>query len=399
MGFYKLSVLLVGFMMSARWACKSLRDMAPQPFAEIRRRLEGKTDVINLSSGDPGFPTPAHVVDAAYTAMKTGATHYTMTSGIPELRAEIAEYQKKFGLDVNPDTEVIVTPGSQQALYLVLASILDPMDEILIPNPSYTVYSPIIKYLNGNPVLFPLDRDNGFHVDEEALRACVTPKTKAILLCSPNNPTGTVMNREDLEAVARVAKENDLLVLSDEIYSEFIWEGEHMSLAALPGMKERTVVFVSFSKTFSMTGWRLGYVIADKELTQLMLNLQGNMIISPPGFVQKAGVAALTGPWDAVEEMGKVYEKRVEYVAGRLDAMKGVKCMKPEGAFYVWADISELSESSEEFCNRLIDEQSVVAIAGVHFGSAGEGYIRLALVSDMNVLEKALDRIEAFVEG
>jgi aspartate/methionine/tyrosine aminotransferase len=385
--------------MNSSWASESLKSMEPNPFGAIRQKLQGKKNVINLSSGDPGFSTPNHIVKAAYQAILGGETHYTMTSGIPELRNEISNYYKKFNVDVNPDKEIIVTPGSQQALYLVLASILDPSNEILIPNPSYTVYSPIIRYLKGKPILFSLNPNNNFHIEESLLREKVTDSTKAILTCSPNNPTGTVLSMDDLKIIANVAEENNLLVISDEIYSEFIWKREHKSIASLPNMKERSLIIVSFSKTFAMTGWRLGYVIGNSELTNMMLGLQGNMVLCPAAFVQRAGVAALTGPWDPVEKMAEEYRKRIDYVVRRLNKMNRVKCPWPEGAFYVWVDISNLSTSSEDFCDDLLSKKSVVAVSGTHFGSDGEGYIRLALVKPMEDLIEAMDRIEDYVKS
>ena len=383
----------------SKWASSSLGSMEPNPFGAIRQKLQGMKNVINLSSGDPEFSTPQHIVEAAIEALRSGDTHYTMTNGIPELRNEISKYYTKFDVEVNPENEVIVTPGSQQALYLVLASILDPLDEVLVPNPSYTVYSPIINYLKGKPVLYDLDKHNKFHVGPDALYDNITDKTKAIMLCSPNNPTGTVLNSDDLKAISSVAEEYDLLVISDEIYSEFIWEGRHSSISSVPGMKDRSVVIVSFSKTFAMTGWRLGYLIACEELTSLMLDLQGNMVLCPAAFVQRAGVAALSGSWEPVRSMAKEYLERVNYVAGRLSKMEGISCVKPEGAFYVWADISEISESSEEFCDGLLSNQGLVAVSGTHFGSAGEGFIRLALVKPMNILIEAMNRMESYIDS
>jgi aspartate/methionine/tyrosine aminotransferase len=353
--------------------------MEPNPFGD-----QGMTDVINLSSGDPGFSTPDHIVKAALSALQEGETHYTMTNGIFELRREISKYYNKFGVNADPESEVIVSPGSQQALYLLLASVLDTQDEVLIANPSYTVYSPLIKYLKAKPIFFSLK---------------VSSKTKAILICSPNNPTGTVLNISDLEAVAHIAEEYNLLVISDEIYNEFIWNGKHKSIAAFPNMKERSIIISSFSKTFAMTGWRLGYLIAPKLLTTMMLGLQGNMVLCPASFVQKAGVAALNGPWGPVQEMAKEYEKRVKIVSKRLNEMNGVSCAMPEGAFYAWVDISEHNSSSLSFCYDLLEKQKVVTVAGIHFGSAGEGYIRLALVSPIDTLSKAMDRIETYVKS
>jgi len=372
--------------------------MEPNPFGAIRQKLRNMKDVVNLSSGDPDFPTPLHIVEAAYKALKEGVTHYTLTNGIPELREEIAKYYKKFEVNVDPEEEIIVTPGSQQALYLTLASTLDPGNEVLVPNPSYTVYSPVIKYLRARPVLFPLDRENGFHIDARAIEEKISERTKIILICTPNNPTGTVFDSRDLKVVAKVAEENDLLVISDEIYSEFVWSGRHRSIASFPGMKERTVVIVSFSKTFAMTGWRLGYLIANRELVSMMLGLQGNMVLCPAGFVQMAGVAALRGSWDPVLSMAREYERRVEYVVNRLDELEGISCQKPEGAFYVWADVSELSESSLSLCEDLIEKKKMVALSGSYFGSNGDGFIRLALVKHIDILVEAMNRFELYIK-
>jgi aminotransferase len=294
----------------------------------------------------------------------------------------------------------MVTPGSQQALFLTLLSTLDQGDEVLIPNPSYTIYSPIVKYLGARPVRFSLSKEHNFHIEAQALGEKVSDKTKIIILCSPNNPTGTVLNREDLEAIARVAIQNDLLVLSDEIYSEFVWEGrKHLSVPSYQDMKERTVVIVSFSKTFAMSGWRLGFLIANSSLVERMLRLQGNIVLCPSAFVQMAGIAALKGSWRPVKKMAQEYEKRINFMSERLDELEGISCLKPEGAFYIWADISEISESSRKFCEDLLMQKQVVAVAGRNFGSLGEGYIRLAMVKPIEDLCEAADRIESFIKG
>ena len=385
--------------MGKRWVSKNLKKMEPDPFGELREKIRHMSNVINLSSGDPDFPTPSHIVEAAYRALQDGYTHYTLTSGLPELKEEIAQYQRKFNMNLDPEGEILVTPGSQQALFLTLTSILNNADEVLIPDPSYTVYSPIIKYLGAKPIIFPLNKENNFHIDLTALEKKISPKTKALIICSPNNPTGTVFSDADLETVAAIAKENELLVISDEIYSEFVWKGKHKSIATYPGMKNRTVVIVSFSKTFSMTGWRLGYLIANQELIQMMEGLQANMVICPAGFVQRAGLAALQGSWEPVTSMAQEYERRVDYVVQRLNALKGISCRKPEGAFYVWVDVSALCPSSIDFCNDLLEKKALITMAGKYFGQQGEGFVRLALVKPMDVLTEALDRMDSYING
>lgn len=384
--------------MSERWIVRTLREMEPSLIRRLAAALLTLRDAIVLAGGDPDFPTPSHIVEAAVKALREGMTHYTPTQGIPQLREAIAGYYRRFGLEVNPEKEVIVTPGSQQALYLTLACTVESGDEVLIPDPSYLVYVPTVRFLGGRPVRFPL-RSEGFHLDLEELKSKITDKTKIIILCSPNNPTGTVLTEEELRGVADLAEENDLLIISDEIYSEFIWEGRrHVSIASLPGMRVRSVVIVSFSKTFAMTGWRLGYLIAEGGLVEEMLKIQGNMVLCPAAHVQVAGVAALTGPWEPVRRMAEEYRRRREFMARRLDGIEGVACPKPEGAFYLFPDISEISQSSVEFCRGLMKEKEVAIVPGSAFGLLGEGHVRIPLVKPIEVLEEAARRIEAYIE-
>ncbi len=384
--------------MTSRWISDSLKNMDPEPFGAINEKIRIMDDVVNFGSGDPVFQTPSHIIKAAHQATQRGYTRYTPTQGLPELREAISKYYRKYDIQVNPENEIIVTPGSQQALFLTLISTLNPGDEVLIPNPSYTVYSPLVKYLKAKPVHYTLEKRTNFHVDSNSLKELVTKRTKIIIICSPNNPTGTVYHKEDLDAIRQVAIEHNLLVISDEIYSEFIWdENKHLSIASLPGMKERTVIIVSFSKTFAMTGWRLGYLITNKQLVKMMLQLQGNMIICPPAFVQMAGISALNGSWDSVTEMADEYDKRINYMIKRLNDIEGVRCIKPEGAFYLWVDISKLTQSCLAFTDALLESKGVVTLAGVHFGTNGEGYMRLALVHKMDTLVKGMDRIEDFI--
>ena len=385
--------------MSERWARGILREMKPSLIRRLAAALMMLKDVIVLAGGDPDFPTPSHIVEAAVKALKEGMTHYTPTQGIPQLREAIAAYYKKFGVEVDPEKEIIVTPGSQQALYLTLASTVEPGDEVLIPDPSYLVYVPTVRFLGGKPVRFTLKAE-GFHLDLEEIKARITDRSKILILCSPNNPTGTVFTEEELKGVAELAEEHDLLVISDEIYSEFVWDGRrYVSMASIPGMKERTVVVVSFSKTFAMTGWRLGYLIAPGGLVEQMLKIQGNMVLCPTAHVQVAGVAALTGPWEPIRKMAEEYNRRREYLVKRLNEIEGINCPKPEGAFYLFPDISEVSKSSVEFCEGLMKEKRVAIVPGSAFGPHGEGYVRIPLVKPIEVLEEAANRIEAYVKG
>lgn len=384
--------------MSERWARGILREMEPSLIRRLAAALMMLKDVIVLAGGDPDFPTPSHIVEAAVKALKEGVTHYTPTQGIPQLREAIAAYYKKFSVEVNPEKEVIVTPGSQQALYLTLACTVEPGDEVLIPDPSYLVYVPTVRFLGGKPVRFALKAE-GFHLDLEEIKARITDRSKILILCSPNNPTGTVFTEEELKGVAELAEEHDLLVISDEIYSEFVWDGRrYVSMASIPGMKERTVVVVSFSKTFAMTGWRLGYLIAPGGLVEQMLKIQGNMVLCPTAHVQVAGVAALTGPWEPIKKMAEEYNRRREYLVKRLNEIEGINCPRPEGAFYLFPDISEVSKSSVEFCEGLMKEKRVAIVPGSAFGPHGEGHVRIPLVKPIEVLEEAAKRIEDYVK-
>lgn len=352
---------------------------------------------INLGPGDPDFSTPRHIIDAAYKASLEGHTHYDFSLGQPELREAIAKYMEKFNIYADPNSEIIVTAGSYEALFRSLFAFLNPGDEVIVPEPRYSSYDAQIKFAGAVivPVPFKEKRTefSAFRPDLETLEKKITKKTKIILFAQPENPTGCRYRKEELKKIAELAIKNNLIVVTDEVYQEYIWGGkEHLSIYTFPGMKERTLIQMSFSKTFGMTGWRLGCVVSNAEFTNLL-----NLIpcaIRPPPFLQKAGAAALTGPWDPVLKMKEEYKKRIDYTVKRLNEMPGIFCPTPDAAFYLFPDITGTGKSSVEFCSYALNEANVIFSPGIGFGPAGEGHFRMALVQPLEILEQAMDNLE-----
>jgi len=377
--------------MIERYLEKRISNLGRPDYLRLPALASEMEGVINLCPGDPDFETPKFIRDAAIKALEEGLTHYPPTPGRNDLREALAEYHGKYGIDWKP-SEAIVTAGSGLALYLSLAGTVNPGEEVIVLEPYYMVYEVILEYLEAKMVPVPLDQENGFHIDIERLRESVTPKTKMIMLCTPNNPSGTVLTREELAEVADLAQQKDILVLSDEVYNEFVWDGrEHVSIASLPGMKERTLVSNSFSKTWAMTGWRLGYILTDEPFATRIARIPVGY--RPSTFVQRAGLAALKGPWEPVEKMVREYDRRRQRFASRLDEIDGIECPKPEGAFYVFPDIKAFGKS-EEFCETLLKEQKVLTYSGTCFGESTDGYMRIPLVTPLETLEKVANAIE-----
>jgi aspartate/methionine/tyrosine aminotransferase len=363
----------------------------------LSRLASGMDDVLNLGSGDPDFKTPKHVIDAAVKALDEGKTHYPSTSGLPGLRSALAEYHSRYGIDWKP-SEVVVTAGSGLSLYLTLAGFLDPGDEVVLLEPYFMAYRQQLNYLRAkiNPV--HMREDKGYHLDVDALNEAVTPMTKLIIVCTPNNPSGTVFTGKELEQVSEIAKDNNTLVLSDEVYNEFIYDGrKHRSIASIPGMKERTVVCLSFSKSWAMTGWRLGGLLTDEPKARRISMIPVDF--RPPTFVQLAGVAALKGPWGPTEEMVREYERRINFMVPRLSGIDGVSCHKPEGAFYAFPNVEELCDDSMEFCEGLLKDQRLLVLPGTAFGESSEYHVRIPLVAPIETLERAASAIESYAEN
>lgn len=384
-------------MDNKRFIEKRLGNLQSKPVGRMGAIASKMDEFIKVSFGDPDFDTPKHVREAVVEALNEGWTHYPPSRGVLGLREAIAEYHSKYGTNWDPDSEVIVTSGSGTALYVALAGTLDPGDEIVVPEPYYVNYRKILDYLGAKLVAFPLLEETNFHPDLDSLKKRITKKTKMILICTPNNPTGTVWSKEELEEVAELAVKNDLLVLSDEIYNEFLWgKSKHYSISSLPGMRERTIICMSFSKTFAMTGWRLGNIMADKSISTKLANIP--IDYRPAHFIQKAGVAALRGPWTQVEEMTKEYDRRRLYLSQRLNAIDGIECKLPEGAFYLFPKIEGTGMTSVEFCENLLRDEKVYAYPGIAFGELGEYHIRISLIQPVETLGKVADAFENLVK-
>jgi len=368
------------------------------PGANIRKLLfeisAKMPDIINLGIGEPDFDTPKNIKEAAKKALDEGFTHYTSNAGILELREAIAEKLKKDnGIEANPETEIIVTLGGMQAIHLALSSILDKGDKVLIPTPAWSAYMPATIIAGATPIEISTDEKNEFKVSIEDLEKSLSKKTKAIIINSPNNPTGSVLTRNELEEIADFAIEHDLIIISDEVYEKLIYEGEHFSIASLNGLKDRVITINGFSKTYAMTGWRIGYAVAKEEIINEMLKHQMYDVTCPPSFIQKAAIEALKGPQDFVESMKKEYNRRRELVYKRLNEIDGISVVKPKGAFYIFPNIKSFKMSSEKVSEYLLKEARVMSLPGNLFGKCGEGYLRLSYAIAYEKLKIALDRI------
>jgi aminotransferase len=352
----------------------------------------GMEGVMNLWGGDPDFDTPAHIREAAIKALNEGKTHYPPNQGLPDIRKAIAEYHARDKVDWSPG-EVTVTAGSGIALFVSMAGTVNPGEEVFLPEPYFSEYANIVEYLGAKEVGVALDEERGYRLDAEALKESVTGKTKMIVLCNPNNPSGTVYTEAELKAIADVAVDRDILVLSDEVYREFVWDGRrHMSVASLPGMKERTILVSSFSKIYAMTGWRLGYFLADEAIAKRLQRIPIGPRTST--FTQVAGVTAMKGPRDSIERMTKEFDRRRRFMAPRLEEIKGISCHTPEGAFYLFPNIKGLGAKSEPFCESLLKEKKLMVRPGTAFGKSGEYHVRVPLIKPVNVLEEIAAKIE-----
>lgn len=354
-------------------------------------------DAISLGVGEPDFDTPWHIRDEGIYSLEKGRTFYTSNAGLKELKIEIAAYlNRRYNMDYDYNHEIIVTVGGSEAIDIAMRAMLDPGDEVLIPQPSYVSYEPCAILANGVPVIIELQEKNEFRLTAEELEAAITPKTKLLVLPFPNNPTGAVMERKDLEAVAEVVKKHDIYVLSDEIYSELTYLEHHVSIASLPGMKERTILINGFSKSHAMTGWRLGYACGPRLILDQMLKIHQFAIMCAPTTSQYAAVDALRNGDEDVANMREQYDGRRRFLMHRFQEM-GLKCFEPFGAFYVFPSIREFGMTSEEFATRLLEEEKVAVVPGTAFGACGEGFLRISYAYSLENLKVALDRIEHFI--
>ena len=352
-------------------------------------------DVINLAGGDPDFATPAHVTAAAFEAIQKGATHYVSSRGIPPLLSAIAaKYEREQGLKYDPNREVLVTAGGKMGIYAAIMGTLDRGEEVLLPEPAWVSYVPMIQLADAVPVPVPLDGADNFRLTRQALEARITPRSRLILVNSPNNPTGRVLTRAEVEAVAEVALAHDLLVISDEIYEKLLFDGrQHISIATLPGMRERTIIVNGLSKSHAMTGWRLGFALAPRPIMDGMLKVQQHTATCAAAFTQAAGVAALNGPQDCVSDMVNVYQQRRDLIVEGLNSLPGVRCAAPEGAFYAFPNVAGTGMTSEQFCAFILDKAQVVMTPGSAFGATGEGFVRLSFANATDLLAETVRRM------
>jgi aminotransferase len=356
-------------------------------------------DVVRLEAGEPDFKTPEYICEAAEKAMREGRTHYTTSRGIPELRVAIAEKAKRENrIDADAEEEIVVTAGASCAVYLSIHTVMEEGDEVLIPDPTWPHYEACVKLAGGKPISYSLKEDRGFSFDIDEIRSRITERTKMIVVASPSNPTGGVILLKDLEALADTAVKHDLLVLSDEVYEKMVYDGNrHYSIAALPEMKDRCLTINSFSKTYAMTGWRLGYVIAPKDIASQMAKLNLFLNSCPSSISQEAGLAALTGPQEDVKKMLDEYARRRQIIVEGLRKIKGFKISPPMGAFYAFPNITELNYTSWDLCMLLLKEGRVATVPGAAFGSNGEGYIRISYANSVEKIKEALNRMEETV--
>lgn len=355
-------------------------------------------DAISLGVGEPDFDTPWHVRDEGIYSLEKGRTFYTSNAGLMELKEEISSYlNRRIGVDYNPKNEVIVTVGGSEGIDIAMRAMLDPGDEVLIPQPSYVSYEPCCILAGGKPVIIELKAENEFRLTKQELLDAMTDKTKLLVLPFPNNPTGAIMEKEDLEAIAEVIIEKDIFVLSDEIYSELSYKGDHVSITSIPGMKERTILINGFSKAYAMTGWRLGYACGPKEIIEQMLKIHQFAIMCAPTTSQYAAVEAMRNGDDDVAQMREAYNQRRRYLMHAFREL-GLECFEPFGAFYVFPSIKEFGMTSEEFATRLLEEEKVAVVPGTAFGDCGEGFLRISYAYSLDNLKIALDRMAHFIE-
>ncbi|MBP5236487.1 MAG: aminotransferase class I/II-fold pyridoxal phosphate-dependent enzyme [Clostridia bacterium] len=375
------------------------RDIRPSGIRRFFDLLESMKDVISLTVGQPDFETPWHIREAGIESLEKGKTYYTSNRGTPELRNEISAYlARRFGLSYSPDNEIIVTVGGSEAIDISIRTIVSPGDEVIIPMPAFVCYEPLVELAGGKPVLISTREENSFKLTPEELRSAITPKTKLLILPYPNNPTGAIMTEEDLEPIADVLRDTDIAVLSDEIYSELTFGRKHVSIATLEGMRERTVVASGFSKAYAMTGWRIGYVCAPREISDNMIKVHQYAIMCAPTTCQYAALEAMRNGDEDIEYMKNEYDRRRRYIVSGLRSI-GLECFEPEGAFYVFPNISGFGMTSEQFAEKLLYEKGVAIVPGNAFGECGEGNARISYAYSVNHISKALERIESFVKA
>ncbi len=376
---------------------EKVQVMKPSGIRKFFDIVSEMKDAISLGVGEPDFETPWHIREEAIYSLEKGRTVYTSNAGLKELKVEICNYLKRrYGLEY-PDKDVLVTIGGSEAIDAALRAMVDPGDEVLIPEPCYVSYVPCVSLADGVPVTIELKAENEFRLTKQELLDAITDKTKILIMPFPNNPTGAIMEEKDLREIAEVVVEKDLFVISDEIYSELTYGRNHVSIASMPGMKERTIVINGFSKSYAMTGWRLGYAVGPEEIIKQMIKIHQFAIMCAPTTSQYAAVEALRNGDPDVEVMRDAYDKRRKYLVARLREI-GLECFEPYGAFYVFPSIRGLGMTSDEFATKLLEEEKLAVVPGTAFGDCGEGFLRISYAYSIEQLKEALNRMEDFVK-
>jgi aspartate aminotransferase len=358
---------------------------------------QGK-DIVHLEIGEPDFDTPSNIIHAATDALEHGWTHYGPSAGLPELRQTIADYVGATRqVKVTPE-EVVVVPGGKPIIFYTILSLVDAGDEVIYPNPGFPIYESMINFVGGRAVPIPLREELQFRMDVEQLKRLITDRTKLIIINSPQNPTGAVLEKSDIDGIAEAIGDRDIMVLSDEIYSRLLFEGQHHSLMSLPDWQERTILLDGFSKTYAMTGWRMGYGVMRADLAQHVSRLMTNSNSCTASFTQVAGIEAIRGDQCSVDKMCAEFKRRRDFFHERINRIKGFSCLKPKGAFYMFPNIQRTGWPSKKLADALLDEAGVAALSGTAFGSYGEGYLRFSIANSMDNISKALDRVEDWVK-
>lgn len=378
----------------------NLKKIKPSGIRKLFDLAQDRKSLVSFGIGEPDFVTPIHIREAAKKALDEGYTRYTPNLGFPELREAISiKLKQKNKIPITPD-EVVVTSGGTEALFFAFYTLLNPGDEVIIPDPGFVAYESQVFLAGGTPIYLPLRGENNFHPDLEELKNCITPKTKAILLNSPSNPTGAVLNEEELLAIAQLAQEKNLFIIYDELYEDIIYDGrEHISIASFPGMKERTISIFGFSKSYAMTGWRLAYLATEADLVKEMAKLLQNTAVCANSIAQRAGLAAIQGSQDCVTKMFTAYNERRNVLVKGLNEIQGLSCQAPEGTFYAFVNIKETGMTSEELSMYLLEECKVVTVPGTAFGKQGEGCIRLSFATSLDMIKEGIKRIKKGIEN
>ena len=377
---------------------KTAVSLKPSGIRKFFDLLGSMDDVVALTVGQPDFPTPWHIREAGIESLEKGMTYYTSNAGMEELRHEISAYMlRRFSLTYEAMSETMVTVGGSEAIDVAIRAIVEPGDEVIIPTPCFVCYEPIVRLAGGTPVILPTERKDEFKLNPEKLKACITPKTKMLVLPFPNNPTGAIMTKDELSEIAGVLHGTDIMILSDEIYAELTFGGErHVSIAALPDMWERTILVGGFSKAYAMTGWRMGFLCAPAPVTKQMLKIHQFAIMCAPTTSQVAAIEALRNGDEDIEKMAEEYDRRRKYIHDGLTSI-GIDAFEPRGAFYIFPDISQFGYSGNEFCEKLLYNYRCAIVPGSAFGDSGEGFARISYAYSVKHITSALERIDAFV--